>query len=1102
MKRSSIPQKHFLVAASLVASLLGTPSLFAADITWNSGNYTGGNFSIGANWVGGVAPGASDVAVFNNQGDQIITVGNATALGGMLFSSNSSFTNSYVFNVGTNAGFLTTPGAVIQTDSSFRGIVGIAVGTGGSDQALSLNGSLTLSSNGLAGSGIVVNRITTRPNSGSVTLTLDGSNSGFRAQYGNTLLGAISQNATNSTLSVVKNGTGTWVLGNNTYTGGTTINAGTLVVTNAASMGTTGNITIGGNSTIITTVALTDPSSRITINDGATLTVDTAGVNNTWAGVLGNSGSSNTAGLTKTGLGQLALVLANGAKQTYKGDTTINSGLFFVDGASQTSNFSNLIDSSSRLVLGGGSLYYRGNNTVSSSQTFASTTLNPGVSEFRAAASSGTNVINFGTITRNAGSLLYITTAGGYSYTASGTANSAGGLVKGVINGNDFVTNNGTNLVFSTYTLTSNASLWTNPAANYSTNGAVTGSVGNATINSLRFANASNQNVTITGTLAVNDGIIFTSTVANNSSQISGGNLTGSSGGGDLIIVNNNNRNQLGQSTISSTIVDNGGTTGLVLLNSGTSSNTMYLTGNNSYTGNTTIGGGTNASSSVHAVVVGGAAGASIGSSGATVLINGGTGGAASGANVLRVGNNDATGNVLGTINIQNGRLSLNRNDTYTLGATVGGTSGMGLITLDSAGNATVNLASGTNSFASLAAPAAGTLNLSGSGIYNFNSAWTGFNAGSTINYNSGTYYFAANANTANVLGNQVINGASVTLAGGRYWGSGGGNLTLNSGSFKVNGTSINMENNGANSAVINVNGGTFIATPNTNNGSLSALALGGGTITSTGNATFNQSGGNVNIGVPENNLVASSNSNAGLAIGAGNATTTSSHTSTYNLSGGTLRVFGAITGSGNASFSSGTSNFNWTGGTLTASTYNGTNLLSNGTNNTLIQNGASTVMAPGDFYEGTQFTGRTAITGNYTINSGTVSFGLGGTTAATSFHTNSTGFFDNITVSGATVLGGSLAISLLNGFVPTELNSFIVLDGVGLTSGAFTNVAFGDRLSTLGGEGTFLVSQIGNDVMLSQFVVIPEPSTYALGIIGLLGVLALVRQRRRMKSA
>jgi hypothetical protein len=75
---------------------------------------------------------------------------------------------------------------------------------------------------------------------------------------------------------------------------------------------------------------------------------------------------------------------------------------------------------------------------------------------------------------------------------------------------------------------------------------------------------------------------------------------------------------------------------------------------------------------------VGGSSEAKIGSVGKNVYVNGG-GASTSLGNVLRVGNGDATGDVLGTIQLDNGRLSLNRNDTFTLSAKVAGTKGGGL---------------------------------------------------------------------------------------------------------------------------------------------------------------------------------------------------------------------------------------------------------------------------------------------------------------------------------------------------------------------------------------------------------------------------------------
>jgi autotransporter-associated beta strand protein len=75
------------------------------------------------------------------------------------------------------------------------------------------------------------------------TLNLIGSNTGD-----NTLAASIGNNTT-GLLSVVKNGAGTWALsGVSIYTGGTIVNAGTLLVNNASGSGTgTGAVTVNAN---------------------------------------------------------------------------------------------------------------------------------------------------------------------------------------------------------------------------------------------------------------------------------------------------------------------------------------------------------------------------------------------------------------------------------------------------------------------------------------------------------------------------------------------------------------------------------------------------------------------------------------------------------------------------------------------------------------------------------------------------------------------------------------------------------------------------------------------------------------------------------------
>jgi hypothetical protein len=60
--------------------------------------------------------------------------------------------------------------------------------------------------------------------------------------------------------------------------------------------------------------------------------------------------------------------------------------------------------------------------------------------------------------------------------------------------------------------------------------------------------------------------------------------------------------------------------------------------------------------------------------------------------------------------------------------------------------------------------------------------------------------------------------------------------------------------------------------------------------------------------------------------------------------------------------------------------------------------------------------------------------------------------------VSGDTTLGGNLELSLIDDFVPDPLNNFTIL-AAGDLLGQFDNVAPGNRLTTTGGNGSFVVN-------------------------------------------
>jgi hypothetical protein len=99
------------------------------------------------------------------------------------------------------------------------------------------------------------------------------------------------------------------------------------------------------------------------------------------------------------------------------------------------------------------------------------------------------------------------------------------------------------------------------------------------------------------------------------------------------------------------------------------------------------------------------------------------------------------------------------------------------------------------------------------------------------------------------------------------------------------------------------------------------------------------------------------------------------------------------------------------------------------------------------------------------------LSFEIGGTTPATQY--------DVLNKADATqlALAGTLSVRLINGFTPTAGNTFTILTTQTAVSGAFSNVASGQRLSTADGSGSFIVTYSGNNVVLSSFQAGGQPT-------------------------
>ncbi len=178
---------------------------------------------------------------------------------------------------------------------------------------------------------------------GTATLTTGGDNS-------NTSFDGIISGTSGS---IVKAGSGSFTLTNaNTYTGGTTLNAGTLNINNAAALGT-GTFTINGGTVDNTSgAAITNSNNNVQTWGGDFIFTGTNNLNmgtgavamsagrtlNINAGTLTIGGIVSGSGfaLTKSGNGILALQGVN----TYSGGTVINAGVITVNGPNRLGNAS------------------------------------------------------------------------------------------------------------------------------------------------------------------------------------------------------------------------------------------------------------------------------------------------------------------------------------------------------------------------------------------------------------------------------------------------------------------------------------------------------------------------------------------------------------------------------------------------------------------------------------------------------------------------------------------------------------------------------------------------------------------------------------------
>jgi autotransporter-associated beta strand protein len=342
-------------AANLGAGL--TAGLLAGST--GTVNQTGGIVAVSG---GRVAIGAAGTGAYNLNGG-LLQVGGTNGITGTGSLNLGGGTLQVIGSALTTANImaLTGTGSVIDTNGLGATFNGVMSGTGGFTKAGA--GTLVLTATDTYSGGTVISGGTLQIGSGGTTGSIVGNvtdNSAlvFNRSNASAFAGAISGAGT-----LAKMGAGVLTLsGPGTYTGATSVNAGTLQAGAANVFSQASAYTISSGAVLnlanfSNSIGSLAGSGNVTLGSAA-LTTGNDGTSTTFSGAIGGTG-----GLTKVGGGALTL---SGAS-TYTGATNINAGVLNVTGS---------IASQTLTVNSGGTL--SGSGTIGDPLINAGGTLAPG----------------------------------------------------------------------------------------------------------------------------------------------------------------------------------------------------------------------------------------------------------------------------------------------------------------------------------------------------------------------------------------------------------------------------------------------------------------------------------------------------------------------------------------------------------------------------------------------------------------------------------------------------------------------------------------------------------------------------------------------------
>ncbi len=700
-----------------------------------------------------------------------------------------------------------------------------------------------------------------------------------------------------STIALTKTGTGTITLsGANTYSGATTINAGTLqfakevaLYNNIPANWTAANLIVASGAMAAFNVGGTgeftasDLDALIALGtnsggfeSGSFLGLDTTNAISgtfTYGSIIANPNSStNILGLTKLGAGTLLLTGAN----TYSGGTTISAGTLMLSGSGT------LGATSDTLTINGGILDLNG-----TSQGVGNLTGSGGTILNNATGTSATLTIGNGNAT-----------GGNYSGVIADHSNGTGTIAL-TKTGTGTITLSGANTYSGGTTINAGTLKLASPGALGSTSGTLTVNGG---ILDLNGTSRGVGNLTGSGGTILNDAFGTNATLTIGNGNATGGNYSG-------VIADNNN---FGTSTVAVTKTGTG---------------TITLSGANTYSGGTTINAGT--------LMMSGSG--TLGSTSGKLTVNGG---------ILDLdGTNQSVGNLTGTGTILNNATGTSATLTIGNGNGTGGNyfgvivdnnnSGTGTVALTKTGTGTITL-SGANNYSGATTINAGTLqfakevalynntpanwtaanlivtsgataafNVGGPGEFTASDLGTlialgtnsgGFESGSflgldTTNASGGTFSYGsiiANPNSgANILGLTKLGAGTLVLSGANTYSGG---TTINAGTLMLSGTGTL----GATSGALTINGGIL---------DLDGTSQGVGNLTGTGGTILNNmTGTSVTLTIGNGNGTGGDYFGVIADHSSGTGTVALTKTGT-----GTITLSGANTYSGGTTINAGT---------------------------------------------------------------------------------------------------------------------------------------------------------------------------------------------------